>query len=495
MKTIRSYAIRICACAAMLLAAVPFLAACGGNAPQAVYHDDEVELEAGATYAAQLTAVPDGHAAAEYTWNATGSVTVDASGLVTAKEQGTGYAYAELTADGETYLERFKFLVHAARGTFRLDRDELTLTLDALGMDDGGSRGATLTLETDAAVGFGEKIAWTSSDPAVVTVSPLGKGESATVAATGAGEAVIAASIGESETTCRVTVAETPAQADSILAFLNEKADANLNISGGTAFIDTGNAGCTLLPTGAAGGGGKYLVLVDLSDPDDTGVAVPNFGAPDARVGDLYPETLVNGVGFTSLLPAQLRAGSMAEVGFLLRVARGENEKGPMYENGVQGYYATAEVRLEDAATGETIKILGAARGELDDSYYVPAGQTQIVSPLPAENEILNLLYGAIADLWLNEGACENIAFFRGDSLYRYYGAGEIAVPETLGVTKMYCNVADVSSFARFAVPADVKLMDCAGWKNARFLVAAGSPAETYCAAHGISYDVGGVNE
>ncbi len=496
MKKTRSHVLKLCLCAAALLAACPLLSACGGKEPQTVYHDDEVALEAGATYTAQLTDVPDGHSASEYTWSATGSVAVDASGLVTAKEQGIGYAYAELTADGATYMERFRFLVHAARAAFRLDSEELTLTLDALGMADGGSRGATLTLETDAAVGYGEKIDWASSDPAVVTVSPLGKGISATVAASGAGTATITASIGENETTCRVTVADAPAQADTILAFLGEKADAHFAASGSTAFIDTGNTGCTLLPAGTAGGS-RYMVLVDIDDPENPGLPVPNFGAAGVPVGDIYPETLVNGAGFTSLLPKSLRASSMADVGFILRVARGESAMGPMYDNGAQGYLTTVEVRLEDAKTGEVLKILGAAQGQLDDSYYVPEGQTRVDSPLPSESAILDRLYAAIADLWLNEGEYESVAFCKGDSLYRFCGAGEIAVPETLGIEKLYCNGGEESArgIDRIAVPANAKLMDCAGWKSTRFLVAAGSPAEAYCAAHGISYDVGGGNE
>lgn len=128
--------------------------------------------------------------------------------------------------------------------------DTITLNRAVLALDVGGKETLKVNEETT------ETCAWSSSDPAVVTVSDTGE-----VTAVAAGSAVITAKVGSAEATCSVTVKAA------------EGSDTTGSTTGGTTGSTTGNTTATvdiskLTITATSEGGYEG----DLASTSETGV-------------------------------------------------------------------------------------------------------------------------------------------------------------------------------------------------------------------------------
>lgn len=128
--------------------------------------------------------------------------------------------------------------------------DTITLNRAVLALDVGGKETLKVNEETT------ETCAWSSSDPAVVTVSDTGE-----VTAVAAGSAVITAKVGSAEATCSVTVKAA------------EGGDTTGSTTGGTTGSTTGNTTATvdiskLTITATSEGGYEG----DLASTSETGV-------------------------------------------------------------------------------------------------------------------------------------------------------------------------------------------------------------------------------
>ena len=128
--------------------------------------------------------------------------------------------------------------------------DTITLNRAVLALDVGGKETLKVNEETT------ETCAWSSSDPAVVTVSDTGE-----VTAVAAGSAVITAKVGSAEATCSVTVKAA------------EGGDTTGSTTGGTTGSTTGNTTATvdiskLTITATSEGGYEG----DLASAGETGV-------------------------------------------------------------------------------------------------------------------------------------------------------------------------------------------------------------------------------
>ena len=161
------------------LAACLLPAGCGKEEYVFTHHETVVEISAGGSFTVELTAVPEGHSASEYTWTegANGDpIEVGADGSVSPRKSGRGTVVGTLKAGKTVYRETFEFLMHPARGGIGLDETELTFVLDTQGMKDFKvPTSAVLNLVAEPDLVYGEETEWTSSDPAVAGLNSGGK--------------------------------------------------------------------------------------------------------------------------------------------------------------------------------------------------------------------------------------------------------------------------------------------------------------------------------
>lgn len=454
-----------------------------------------------------LSNIPEGHTAEEYVWRTSQIVVcdVDSNGFVTAKGGGLCIAQAILELKDVRYVENFDIQVHSIREIFEIEPANVEIVLDdngLYGVEEKG--GQTLNLHMSEGLAFGESASWSSSNPEIAGVDLFGKGERASVWGKAPGTADISVTIGNQKAVAHITVREHYVDPEKILQVLGERADRQLVQSGGTAFISTDDIGCSSVPDGPAGGGGKYLVKVDLD--------IPYGYASSRNLGMItglknVTESLSNGIGFTSLLPKKMRLETMEDVSYIILVSEGEREKNARYTNNVQGWVRVVNIQLLDALTGDVLETYAKKTGRLKDQYWVGKQDTDVVSDLPEANGVISALYQIIADFWLDD--YENIVFYdhsgtgtsqfgkpapRGIMAYRYYGSGIITFPEELGFTEMNCKDMDPNGLdteiVGFELRSDVEIDEWFGWKNFEFRVLSDSEAEKYCKQEEIPYTV-----
>ena len=471
------------------------LTACGKEEYVFTGHEDRAEISEGGSFTVRLTNVPEGHSASEYGWTEGSNgdpIEVGADGSVSPRNAGQGVIVGTLKVGKTVYRETFEFLMHPARTAFALDREELSFVLDTQGMNSfAGPRSEVLHLTAEPKILFGEQAEWTASDPDVIDLGNGGKSGLAaesvrSVLPKAAGTSDVTVTLDGQSASCRVTVLDRLAEPGNVLEVLSERADRTTAVSGRSAFVCAGDIGCEVLPEGEPGGGGKYAVLIDLFRDGGHYSTRPDDGK--MTVIRSLTEYMTDGYGYTSLLPERLRAKSMDEISFLIRVSRGEDEKWANYSGGVAGYVQVVNVELVDALTGEVLETYSTRRGKLDEHYWVQEGQTRVTSPMPDAIGVIAGLYRAIADLWLTD--YDNVSFYdsaSGGSLFRYYGEGTVSIPEGTGIGKMNCTWAD-DGIAGFEVPEGVEPVEWTGWRNYAFRVAAGSAAEKIVKKAGAAY-------
>ena len=501
---------------AALLFTILILSACGKEKESITTNhsrDATMERNVGDSWQMDLSLlsnIPEGHKAEEYVWSTSQIAVCDvsSSGFITAKGGGHCIAQAILELKEARYVENFDIQVHAIREIFEIEPAELVLVMDDNGLyqvEESG--GHSLKLNMSEGFAFGESAVWSSSNPEIAGVTLRGKGESANVWGEAPGTADIFVTVGDQTAVAHVTVRENYVEPEEILHVLGERADGSLVTSGGTALVSTDDIGCSLVPEGPAGGGGKYLVKVDLD--------IPNGYASSRDLGMItglknVTEHLSNGIGFTSLLPEKMRPETMEDVSYIILVSEGEREKNASYTNNVQGWVRVVNIQLIDALTGDVLETYATKTGRLKDQYWVMEDATDVVSDLPEANGVISALYQIIADFWLDD--YENVVFYdhtgkgtsrfggpapRGIMTYRYYGSGVVVFPEELGFTEMNCKDMGPdgmdTEFAGFELRSEAEIDEWSGWKNFEFRVLPDSEAEKYCQNHEIRYEV--INE
>ena len=458
--------------------------------PESVYTPhDQADLVEGDVLDVTLSNVPEGHNASEFRW--TGDFEGDPlTGSVAITKPGKGSIDATLTTRDYYYREVFPYILYPTPQVFELSPASLEFVMDLQGMDGRrASQGAQLRVITDTkTAGTGMKISWTSSDPEVVSVGG-GQGltasekQSMDIHPLAPGTADITVHFGAAEATCHVTVKEKTAEPSDVLQVLSRYADQTLGVCGSSAFVCAGDIGCEVMPSGQPGGGGKLAVLVELNMN-----TLPDDGNITGRYN--YEEHIYRGYGFTSLLPASVRATSMDEVSELIRVSEGEREKGAGFTGGVQGWVRVVNVERVDALTGDVLENYGTFRGRLDEHYWVREDQENVTSDLPGGYPVISCLYDAIAGYWLKE--YDNVSFYtRSDDgmLYRYLGSGTVKIPGELGIGKMNCKWVD-DGITGFEVPDGIDMVYWYRWKDYSFCVAEGSLAEKYCRKQEVPYEL-----
>ena len=491
----------------LLMVSLLLAASCGKKEPETKHffsdRDKTVYLTAGDTFkmdASMLAHVPEGHSADEYIWSSSYvACDVRSDGTVNTKKSGNCILQARLDLKDLVYIEDFDIIVRPQRSVFKLEPEALTIYIDDNGLYDiAGTGYGSLDLIIDEPLAYQESIEWTSSDPAVVSVNgsvaglPRG-GTKASVKGVGEGSGEIFASDGNNTASVWVTVHQNYADPGRVLAVLSERAENNLVISGKTAFVSNEDAGCTMVPEGEPGGGGKYLVQFEQNLNGSTSLTYFS-GKSDPAV--YY-------IGQTSLLPEEKRAASMAEVSYYIRVSEAEPVKGPGYTNGLQGWYRGIDIRLIDALTGEVLETYDSIRGRLEDEYHLPEGTKNIYSPLPGMSRVYASLRSVIADLWLED--YDNVVFYDHDgkgekvngkygpsgiSAYSCYGKGIVKFLEELGFTVLGKH--DKGDITGFDLSSNMELNDGDwwGWKeNFRLRVPAGSETEKFLQRHNIEYE------
>ena len=451
---------------------------------------------------AQLSNIPEGHDAKEYEWSSTYvACDVQSDGTVTGKKGGNCTVYARLLLKDVQYTETFDIIVRPQRQVFTLEPTELSLVVDDNGLFDiqeAGSHNLELTL--DEPLVYQESIDWISSDPAVVYVNGSSNGNDrgrggtkAAVHGKGEGSAEITASAGNLSAAVHVTVRQNYAGPGQILEVLSRRAEENTLTAGNTVFVSSDDIGCTMTPEGEPGGGGKYLVQVE---QNMKGMTVDASGAEPS-------EPITYRIGYTSLLPKEMRAESMADVSYFIRVREVEPSMGPLYTNSGRGWYRKVEIQLVDALTDEVLETYESLHGSLEDEYHLPEGTKNIYSPLPDESRINASLRKTLASFWLE--TCDSIVFYdhtgkgekvngkpgpEGIRAYACYGKGTVQFPEELGFTVLAPH--DKGDITGFDLSANMELNngDWWGWKE-NFLIRApeGSETEKFLQKHGIPYE------
>lgn len=478
-------------------ALVTLVSAC---APNAIYHTtnhDEILLFVGDTIQLELSNIPEGKSAGDYAWRGGGDVEIAGNGAVTVLSAGWSSVDATLDIGNDHYWERFDLVIFEP-GEFKMGQNSYVFALD------DGVSGITVGRE-NANLPDGGKIQWHSSDPSIASVSPndernrLGKEAYALVQPNGPGTVTITASIadGRVQAECTVTVIgareftpQVHLSPSTVLLYISERADYYFEEYNGTAFVGSADTTIPEIPEGTAGGGGKYIVINDLGTLETTFTTAHSFEAASAGYSATANESLpIDGAGFTSLLPPGMRASTMDEVSYVIRITDGEPLYDGTYEQGVPGYRRVFEIRVEDALTGEVLEVLASINGrDLASHYYV--SETDIPEALygrlPDEWDMLDAIYKTLADFWLEN--YQSVVFYRGNSAMRYYGAGEIEIPATLGIENMYYNAQSTLGISSFILPAGIEIKFSPEWANAAFVVEAGSAAEAYCIEHDISY-------
>ena len=483
------------------------LTSCGKKERESVHYnsnrDRPLYLTAGDTFRmdhSMLAHIPEGHSADEYVWSSTYvACDVQSDGTVNAKKSGNCIIQAKLELKDLVYVENFDVIVRPQRAVFKLEPEEITIFIDDNGMYDiAGTGHASVELIIDEPLAYHETIEWSSSDPGIVSVNSGSAGLSrggtkASVKGVGEGSGEIFASDGNNTASVRVTVHQNYADAGRILEVLGERADNDLVVSGKTAFISGEDVGCTMIPEGEPGDGGKYLVQVERDMKGNTS-------------GTFYSartDPAVYQIGYTSLLPKEKRAGSMAEVSYYIRVSEEEPVKGPWYTNGVQGWYRRVDICLVDAVTGEVLETYDSIRGRLEDEYHLPESAKNVYSPLPEMSRVYSSLRRVIADLWF--GDYDNVVFYdhegKGEKVngksgpsgiraYSCYGKGVVQFPDGLGFIVLAKH--DKGDITGFDLSSNMELDDGDwwGWKaNFRLRVPAGSETEKFLQKHNIEYE------
>ncbi len=482
----------------LVLFALMFLTSCQKEPEYVFYSHEEVHRftvgESIRIDPSELTNIPEGHSADEYKWDLTGSsCNIAGDGTVTAEKPGTCGVVARLRVKNVMHNETFNIIVDPRREVFMIDPQEITIILsENNGLYTPGDS-QLLNIVTDEPLAYNEKLEWKSSDPDIVEISPAsftqGVPDKTSVMVTGKneGSADIFASVGEKFlTSAHVTVTRNNVGPDQILSFLSERADENLITAGKTAFIDTDDAGCTIMPAGEPGGGGKYLVEVERG-----------LG------GKKYNPEKTYAIGNTILLPKGIRAASMDDVSYIIRVQEIEPEKGWNYTNGVQGWYRIIEIRLVDAMTEEVLETWYSGNGQLEFEYRLADGTTDVYTTLPDLKYVYYSLYSKIADFWLEQ--YDNIVFYdhsgrgekvfgkpgpTGKSAHFCYGEGMITFPDELGFTVL--DLPESDNISGFELSGNMELNTPAltGWKNYLIRVPAGSETEKHLQRHKMDYEV-----
>jgi hypothetical protein len=199
---------------------------------------------------------------------------------------------------------------------------------------------------------------------------------------------------------------------------------------------------------------------------------------------------LEDGSGLTSILPPEMRASSIDEVSYIIRVTDGEPLFHGSYEHGVNGYQRVFEIHIEDALTGEVLETLATLDGkELAGHYYIDPDEIPdaIYGRLPDNWKMLEVVYETLTEFWLEY--YENVVFYDGTSTTRYYGTGNLEIPAVLGIKKMFNNGQGELAFNKLVIPSGVEIVYNPRWKDVIFVVAPNSLAEEYCEEHDMIYE------
>ena len=491
----------------LLLMIAVLLPACSRQEPEKIVTSHEtIYLEDPAPVKLELSAIPEGHTAAEYKWTAQGSqdnITVDKDGTVTLSEGTRGLnpyiVKAALSLKNLVYEETFSVLVRSKREEFGFSEDAITLLvpedirkLNEMGLSDHPQTKIKLDLVTDKPVISADPVVWESSDPEIADVDPdrTVTRIDAQITAKAPGTADVTASLGHYKATVHVTVKEPFDENTDVLPILSERAEESLRTEGSTAYVNIRDIGCTAIPEGKPGGGGKYMIRVDIEKnyEKDGKTYIKQFGIENQHdIGYAAENLRPSGIGFTSLLPKGIRAESMDDVSYIILITEAEAVRAGTYTNDAAGLERVVEARLLDALTGETLEILDSRRGRLEQSVYSTENAETIYSRLPTESSILDMIFKIVSEFWLEEYS--SVVFLSGSSAYRYYGKDAVSIPDDLHIRKMYCTWPG-TEIKSFRVPAETEIVYCSSWKKYKFQVAAGSSAETYCREHGIDYEI-----
>ncbi len=461
------------------------LGACGNQHQIYNNHDEIAVLNVGDTYEFPIDSVPEGYSRSDYVWNSNdGCITIDENGMAAAVKGGYANVTAKLRTEEAEYTETYKLRVTAVVSEFYMSCTEVTV-------EQGES--AVLEVITDAEFSWDERIQWVSSDSSVVSAEPIRnfqeEGDVSAYLVTGdTGTAVITASLGRNTAECTVTVVEpnvepveTLPPPEEALSFLSAYAEAGFAEEGDTALVCTDDVECSVLPEMTPGGGGKYIVVCDLG-------LCPGVNISPLSDVDISGLT-TDGVGFTSLLPPEMRAQSMDEVSFIIRITEGEPVLAAHYESGIDGYVRVFEIRVEDALTGDVTEVLYSLEGkDLPDSISVDAENPPdaYYGFFPDEEKMINFTYRTFADFWLE--SYRNVVFYGDGVAERYYGSGEVRISANLGITGMQMNEF-TNPIDRFVVPDGVEVFYSAMWADSTFVVVPGSPAEAYCKEYEVPYE------
>ena len=484
-----------------------FLTSCSKKEPELIMTDHWMTDSEGIIYItagdtikmdpALLTNVPEGHNAEEYE-----SCEVESDGTVTGKKGGNCNVSARLVLKDVQYIENFDLIVRPQRQVFTLEPTELSLVVDDNGLFDIQEAGShDLNLSLDEPLVYQESIEWTSSDPTVVYVNGSSNGNDrgpggtkAVVYGKGEGSAEITASAGNLSAVTYVTVRQNAAGPDQILAVLSQRAEQKTLTAGNTVFVSSDDIGCTMTPEGEPGGGGKYLVQVE---QNMKGRIVDSSESERS-------EPITYHIGYTSMLPKEMRAESMADVSYFIRVREVEPSRGPLYSNNGRGWYRTAEIQLVDALTDEVLETYDSLHGNLDDEYHLPEGTRNIYSPLPDASRINASLRKTLASFWLEDH--DNIIFYdhtgkgekvngkpgpNGIRAYSIHGQGTVQFPEELGFVVL--DQHDKGEITGFDLSSNMELSsgDWWGWKeNFLIRVPEGSETEKFLQKHSVPYEI-----
>ena len=457
-------------------------------------HDAIIYMLPGETITLELSNVPDGLTEDDYQVdNGISGIVENVHLEVTALSLGSSQIRVFAEHNGSLYNEFFRIFVYEfkmaeAHYIFSLDEDQ-----------------PVIVLVTNAKISSGERVQWESSNPTVAGVNaepasglPRTNVTMAYIEPKGIGTTTITATNSFTSAACTVTITaaepvqpeQTP-EPDNILAYLADRADERLTVSGETVFVGFNDVAVSLLPNGDAGGGGKYMVLVDMHTIESTGGPKPLPVTPDPL---FLQERLVDGSGFTSLLPPSMRASSMEDVSYIIRITDGEPKQTANYEQGVKGYSRVFEIRVEDALTGEILDVLKTVQGpNLPDKIYYPEGRQPpeaYYGWLPDERVMVDSVYRVLAEYWLEE--YQNVVFFREYATTRYYGTGDVDIPESLGIRTMYDNDQNeyrITAIDRLILPDSIRELYVWRWSSVTFIVEPDSFAEEYCKEHEINYE------
>ncbi len=350
--------------------AAAFAAGCRKPVPvSSTVHEEPVYLSVGESARLELSNIPEGKTAENYTWSMYGGMQDSLelrSGTVTALRTypsplwGTMTVEAELKHSGTVYRERFTVVIEK-------DVEQILFKYPSLTLLTGDHLSFGYVTTVPETLSNGQRIEYTA-DPGII------EAESAKITALESGEAVFTVRTGGCEASCPVRVFDPPGTAQEKLAYLSSWQD---------SYAEPGqiippkehkqrmeNPGVSvpvseLPPELGSAPEGKYMVVWDYPDCSPNSLV---YSEENVRWPDQAEEAFC---GYTAALPEELRPERWEQVEYVIRVCRAEPKQWCMYEEGVRGIMLPSEIRLETVG-GELIEILDTVQGKVPDKVGIP---------------------------------------------------------------------------------------------------------------------------